>query len=101
MAHRLAGHASRLVNKAFREAAGGRPGPIAVEMCWDTMAAAAPADIDAAPTAPLPEPAVDMDAIDAAVRLLATAKKPMIMCGAGAQHAAAKSQRSPRRCRRP
>jgi acetolactate synthase-1/2/3 large subunit len=29
----------------------------------------------------------DGDAIDAAVRLLATARRPMIMCGAGAQHA--------------
>ncbi len=38
--------ASRLVNKAFRDAAGGRPGPIAVEMCWDTMAAEAPAVIE-------------------------------------------------------
>src|SRR5512134_2300885 len=27
-----------LVGKAFRLAANGRPGPVAVEMCWDTMA---------------------------------------------------------------
>ncbi len=82
-----AGDASRLVNRAFREAAGGRPGPIAVEMCWDTMAAQAEAVIDPA-EGPRPEPTVDSQAIDAAVRLLAAAKKPMIMCGAGAQHAA-------------
>lgn len=79
--------ASALVNQAFRDAAGGRPGPIAVEMCWDTMAAQAPAVIDPALT-PLAEPPIDTDAIDSAVRLLATASKPMIMCGAGAQHAA-------------
>jgi acetolactate synthase-1/2/3 large subunit len=78
--------ASRLVNQAFREAAGGRPGPTAVEMCWDTMAARAPVVIGPA-EAGLPEPAVDEAAIDAAVRLLAAAKKPLIMCGAGAQHA--------------
>jgi len=78
--------ASRLVNRAFREAAGGRPGPTAVEMCWDTMAARAPVLIEPAEAA-LPEPAVDDAAIDAAVRLLAAAKRPMIMCGAGAQHA--------------
>jgi acetolactate synthase-1/2/3 large subunit len=82
------GHASRLVNKAFREAAGGRPGPIAVEMCWDTMAARAPAVIDAA-DAPAAEPVIDLDAIEAAARLLAKSVRPMIMCGAGAQHAAA------------
>src|SRR5690349_5202221 len=78
--------ASRLVNEAFRQAAGGRPGPTAVEMCWDTMAARAPVGIEPAATALL-EPAVDEAALDAAVRLLAAAKKPLIMCGAGAQHA--------------
>src|SRR5512145_2510637 len=34
-----ASDAPELVNKAFRAAASGRPGPVAVEMCWDTMAA--------------------------------------------------------------
>jgi len=77
---------SRLVNRAFRHAAGGRPGPVAIEMCWDTMAAAGPAVIEP-PDAALAEPAIDEGAIDAAVRLLAAAKRPMIMCGAGAQHA--------------
>ena len=81
-----ASDASQLVNKAFRQAAGGRPGPIAVEMCWDTMAAQADVVIEPAEGA-LPEPVVDSQALDAAVRLLVAAKKPMIMCGAGAQHA--------------
>ena len=81
-----ASDASQLVNKAFRQAAGGRPGPIAVEMCWDTMAAQADVLIEPAEGA-LPEPVVDSQALDAAVRLLVAAKKPMIMCGAGAQHA--------------
>jgi acetolactate synthase-1/2/3 large subunit len=80
------GDASRLVNRAFREAAGGRPGPVAVEMCWDTMAEQADVVIER-PEGPLPEPAVDAEALDAAVRLLAAAKNPLIMCGAGAQHA--------------
>jgi acetolactate synthase-1/2/3 large subunit len=39
--------------------------------------------------APLAAPEIDPEAIDAAVHLLAAADKPMIMCGAGAQHAAA------------
>ncbi|HEX7235525.1 MAG TPA: thiamine pyrophosphate-dependent enzyme [Gammaproteobacteria bacterium] len=81
-----AGDASRLVNEAFRQAAGGRPAPVAVEMCWDTMAAQALVVIEP-PGSAVPEPAIDEAALDAAVRLLATAKKPMIMCGAGAQHA--------------
>lgn len=78
--------ASRLVNEAFRHAAGGRPGPVAVEMCWDIMASEAAVVVES-PAAPLPEPAVDLDAIDAAVELLAASRTPMIMCGAGAQHA--------------
>jgi acetolactate synthase-1/2/3 large subunit len=81
------GDAPRLVNQAFREAAGGRPGPIAVEMCWDTMAARSATALTAADPR-LPEPDVDLDAVEAAARLLATAAKPLLMCGAGAQHAA-------------
>ena len=80
--------ASELVGKAFHLAAAGRPGPVAVEMCWDTMAAASTVAPAAAYAAPQATPDPDPDAIAAAVRLLATAKKPMIMCGAGAQHAA-------------
>jgi acetolactate synthase-1/2/3 large subunit len=82
---------SAIVNRAFRHARDGRPGPVAVEMCWDTMAAEAPITIGPADPVPdLPDP--DPDAIEAAARLLARAKKPMIMCGAGAQHAAAEVQ---------
>ena len=29
---------SAQVNEAFRQAVSGRPGPVSVEMCWDTMA---------------------------------------------------------------
>jgi acetolactate synthase-1/2/3 large subunit len=79
---------SKIVNWAFRTARSGRPGPVAVEMCWDTMAAetaitVAPGSLER------DEPEPDLDAIDAAAALLARARKPMIMCGAGAQHAAA------------
>lgn len=77
-----------IVNEAFRRAAGGRPGPVSVEMCWDTMAQEA-AVVVAPAAAPLPEPALDLDAIDAAAALLAASRKPLIMCGAGAQHASA------------
>lgn len=79
--------APALVNRAFRQASGGRPGPVAVEMCWDSMASAA-AVVVTAPEPALPPPTVDHDAIDAAAKLLAAARKPLIMCGAGALHAA-------------
>jgi acetolactate synthase-1/2/3 large subunit len=74
------------VNQAFRIAQSGRPGPVAVEMCWDTMAQRGDVRIgpSLAPAAP-PEP--DPDAVAQAVSALATAHNPMIMCGAGAQDA--------------
>jgi acetolactate synthase-1/2/3 large subunit len=77
-----------IVNRAFRSAQSGRPGPVAVETCWDTLAAAAP-PTPALHEAARSEPEPDSDAIAAAAKLLAAARKPMLMCGAGAQHAAA------------
>jgi acetolactate synthase-1/2/3 large subunit len=78
--------APAVVNEAFRQMRGGRPGPVAVEMCWDTMAQAAPVGLLPAAEAPAP-PAVDPDQIDQAVRLIRAAKRPMIFLGSGAQHA--------------
>jgi len=78
---------SAIVARAFRTARSGRPGPVSVEMCWDTMAAEASVDLGPGDTA-RDEPEPDLDAIAAAADLLAAAKRPMIMCGAGAQHAA-------------
>jgi len=82
---------SAIINRAFRHARGGRPGPVAVEMCWDTMATEA--SIKVGPPDPVPDLAEpDPDAIEAAAKLLASARNPMIMCGAGAQHAATEVQ---------
>jgi acetolactate synthase-1/2/3 large subunit len=79
--------APALVDEAFRQMLGGRPGPVALEMCWDTMAEMTP--VEFAPLAPLPAPPEpDEAAISEAVALLAEARRPMIMVGAGAQHAA-------------
>ena len=78
--------APRIVNDAFVRAVSGRPGPVAVEMCWDTMAMSGEVlPLPPAPVPPPPDP--DPDALAAAARLLASARKPMLMCGAGAQHA--------------
>lgn len=80
--------APELVNEAFRQMLSGRPGPVALEMCWDTMAESGqvfplPA---AVPLPPLPPSPAE---IEAAARILATATRPMIMTGSGAQHAGA------------
>lgn len=76
-----------VVNQAYATAAQGRPGPVTVEMCWDTMAAPAEFEPPAAvvPTADTPD--IDLDSLAAAARMIAQARKPMIMCGAGALHA--------------
>ena len=72
----------------FRQMLSGRPGPVAVEMAWDVMAAreavpaARPATLDVAPPA-------SNTAIAAAADLIAAARHPMIMTGSGAQHASA------------
>ena len=79
---------SATVNRAFRLAQSGRPGAVSVEMCWDRMLEAHDVEILAPePRDAPPEP--DPDAVDAAVAIIAAAKRPMIMCGAGAQHASA------------
>ena len=77
-----------MVNEAFRRMLGGRPGPVALEMAWDVMAAKAPVRLRRAATIETP-PAPDPAAIEAAARFLAGARRPMIMTGSGAQHARA------------
>src|SRR5690606_20098549 len=78
--------APRVVNDAIAAALGGRPGPVALEMCWDRMADSGPAEPTTAASLPAPEP--DPAALAAAADLIAAARRPLIMCGAGAQHAA-------------
>ncbi|MGB1007353.1 MAG: thiamine pyrophosphate-binding protein, partial [Thalassobaculaceae bacterium] len=83
-----AAEAPAVVDEAFARMLGGRPGPVSVEMCWDTMAqsetVALPPVAAAAPPPP-PDPA----ALDAAVDVIRAAQRPMIMVGNGAQHAGA------------
>ncbi len=76
-----------VVNQAYATAAQGRPGPVTVEMCWDTMAAQAEFEPPAAVVPTTDTPDIDLDSLAAAARMIAQARKPMIMCGAGALHA--------------
>lgn len=83
-----AAEAPAAVDAAFATMLTGRPGPVALEMCWDSLATPGPVefpDIPVVPQAPPP----DAEAIAAAVDILAGAQAPMIMCGSGAQHASA------------
>src|SRR5262249_24611845 len=65
----------------------GRPGPVALEMAWDVMASRERVVFEGkAKLDPAPDP--DLEAVERAARILAAAKRPMIMLGSGAQHAA-------------
>jgi acetolactate synthase-1/2/3 large subunit len=78
--------APAVLNEAFRQMLSGRPGAVAVEMAWDTMASVGyvePLGAAAIPKAPSPSPTE----VEAAAKLLAAATRPMLMVGSGAQHA--------------
>ncbi len=79
------------INQAIAAAMGGRPGPAAVSVCWDTLGeTAAIGQCIAAkiPSAPPP----DATQVSRCVRLIREARRPMIFTGSGALHAAAAVQ---------
>lgn len=79
--------APAIINEAFRQMLSGRPGPVAVEMAWDTMASKG--EVQLLPAAVIPEPPPPSTSeVEAAAKLLLSARRPMIMTGSGAQHAA-------------
>ena len=80
--------ARHLVDEAFHRMNTGRPGPVALEMCWDTMAQPRPVT-DGGDAFPAAASLADPAKIAEAVALLKSAKCPMIMVGSGAQHAGA------------
>ena len=78
---------SNAINNAFHVMQSNRPGPVCVEMCWDTMAQQHQGvHIDAGNTH-IQRPSIDEDAVKAVAKILAKSKKPIICCGGGAQHA--------------
>ncbi|MBO0758020.1 MAG: acetolactate synthase [Bradyrhizobiaceae bacterium] len=78
--------APRLVAEAFHAMSSGRRGPAALECAMDVWGRTGPVS----PVDPLPAPAtvIDEDAVRAAANILGAAKRPMIICGGGAQDAA-------------
>ncbi len=80
--------AGQLIDEAFHRMNSGKPGPVALEMCWDTMARPGPVS-DGGPALPARDSVLDPSTIAAAAELLKSSKCPMIMVGSGAQHAGA------------
>ncbi len=85
------GHPSKapgLVAEAFRQMHAGRIRPVSLEAAWDVWGAAAPVSLEvdrSVPAAPEPDP----DRVREAARLIAQARSPLIIVGAGACDAAA------------
>jgi acetolactate synthase-1/2/3 large subunit len=78
--------ASALVAKAVAAMASRRRGPAVLECAIDVWGRSGPAPLQA-PLTPQ-EPTIDEDAIVAAATALGAAKRPLIICGGGAQGAA-------------
>jgi acetolactate synthase I/II/III large subunit len=79
----------RLVAEAFRQMKSGRPGPVELEMCWDTMDMEAEIEMKEGDQADAPIEAIppDPELIHRAAAVLAGAAKPMIIVGGGALEA--------------
>ena len=79
--------AFELVAQALRSMGTGRPGPAALECAIDVWGRTG--SVIPVPPSPAPDVAIDEDALVTAAKLLGAAKRPMIICGGGAQAAAA------------
>jgi acetolactate synthase-1/2/3 large subunit len=79
--------ASRLTAQALRAMFIGRPGPAALQCSMDVWGRSAPVAIE--PPRPRRPAKPDETAIRKAAKLLGAAKNPLIVCGGGAQDAAA------------
>jgi acetolactate synthase-1/2/3 large subunit len=78
--------APRLVVEAFRQMTSGRPGPVELEMCWDTMDMEAEVEL-AEPVQPEASVPTDWEQIEQGAKTLTQSKRPMIMVGGGALEA--------------
>jgi acetolactate synthase-1/2/3 large subunit len=92
--------AGQVMAEAFRQLRSGRVRPAAVEAPWDVFGMNAQVT-PVAPLAPIPPPQPDPASLDAALALIAAAKRPMICVGAGALAASAQVQELAQRLQAP
>ncbi len=76
--------APRFIAAAYEQMLSGRTRPVGLEIPSDVLAASAEVDLSARPL-DIYRPPVNPDAIDAAAKLLAEAKRPAIFIGGGAR----------------
>jgi acetolactate synthase I/II/III large subunit len=79
--------ASRATALALRAMQTGRPGPAALECAIDVWGKSAAVTLQA--PLPIPAPEIDTGAVRRAAKLLGAAKRPLIICGGGAQDSSA------------
>ena len=79
--------ASRATAQAWRAMQTGRPGPAALECAMDVWSRSAPVTVQQA--LPIAPPQIDAAAIRRAAKRLGAARRVLIVCGGGAQDAAA------------
>jgi acetolactate synthase I/II/III large subunit len=79
--------AGAVMAEAFRQLRSGRVRPVAVETPWNVFGMAAEVT-PVAPAPPIAPPRPDPAGVAAAARLIASARRPLIMVGAGALDAA-------------
>jgi len=79
--------ASRETALALRAMRVGRPGPAVLECAIDVWGKSGPVTLQ--PPLPIPATKIDSGALRRAAKRLGAAKRPMIICGGGAQDAAA------------
>jgi acetolactate synthase I/II/III large subunit len=73
----------RVFATAIEQLTAGRVGPVALECPWDTLSVQALVDF-AVPACNVPQSPPDPAAVHEAARIIAAARRPMIMVGAGA-----------------
>jgi len=79
--------ASPATARAMHAMRTGRPGPAVLECAMDVWGRAGPVSLQ--DPLPIPRPKIDPDAIRRAAKLLGAAKRPLIICGGGAQDSSA------------
>jgi acetolactate synthase-1/2/3 large subunit len=79
--------ASRATALALRAMQSGRPGPAVLECAIDVWGKSGPVTLQ--PPLPIPATKIDVSAIRKAAKLLGAAKRPLIICGGGAQESSA------------
>lgn len=85
---------------AFDQLLSGIPGPVGLECGWNMWRSTAEVAFDDTPSV-RKTPALDLDAIKAAAKALAGAKRPIILVGGGAQGASAEVTRLAQRIQAP